>query len=223
MKKPINIVNLCFALAILVGDVFYITKGTLLIKSLVSATFVLQGAVNFGYVLFKERKFNLFTFLMLLGLIFAMLGDILLEIEFIIGAALFAVGHVFFLLSYISLKKYCLKDFLVAMCVFIPVTIVILFVPIFNFDGIVMQIVCIAYAFIISLMTTKAIMNYVADKSVFNLVLMVGSILFMFSDLMLLFNVFADAPRIMGILCLATYYPAETFLAYGVLLGKKEN
>ncbi len=215
--KKIDIFNLVLSLLIVVGDVFYMIYGTLLIKSIVSASFVVLGLVNFIYMYMQNKKVNIFMILMLCGLFFAMLGDIVLEIEFIIGALLFAVGHVFFLISYITLKKYCLKDFIVSMCIFVPCTLAIFLLPIFDFGGIMMQLICVFYALIITLMTGKAVMNFVKEKSLFNLIVMVGSLLFIFSDLMLLFNVFASAPRIVGILCLATYYPAECFLAYSII------
>lgn len=214
--KKIDIFNLCMSALIVVGDIFYMIYGTLLIKSIVSGAFVLLGAINFIYVVRNQKKVNSFMILMLLGLFFAMLGDILLEIEFIIGAGLFAVGHVFFLFSYMTIKKYCLKDIIISMCIFVPATLVIFLLPIFDFGGIMMQMVCVVYALIISLMTGKAIVNYTTNKTLFNLIVMIGSCLFIFSDIMLLFNVFADAPRIVGILCLATYYPAECFLAYSI-------
>ena len=50
---------------------------------------------------------------------------------------------------------------------------------------------------------------------------MIGSFLFFFSDLMLLFNEFAGAPFITDILCLYTYYPAQILLAYSILHHKK--
>ena len=217
--KKINIFNLIMSLIIVVGDVGYMLHGTIIQKSVVSACFVIMGAVNLIYAVRVQKQFNMFMLMMLLGLFFAMLGDIVLEIEFIIGALLFAVGHVFFLVSYITLKKYCIKDLIISLSIFIPCVFVILFVPIFDFGGIMMQMVCIFYALIITLMTGKAIANYTNEKSAFNLVVMIGSLLFIFSDLMLLFNVFGEVGRWAGVLCLATYYPAQCVLAYSILKG----
>ena len=153
---------------------------------------------------------------MLIGLFFAMLGDILLEIEFIIGAALFAIGHIFYFIAYNTLQTFKTKDFLIASCIFVPSILIILLVPIFDFGGTLMQIVCIIYALIISLMVGKAISNVLENKSILNILITIGSCLFFLSDFMLLFNVFADIHIIFGILCLATYYPAEIFLAYSI-------
>ena len=219
MKKFLNVynvLNLLLILAVLVGDVFYIVHGTLLIKSITSIFFVLLGALNLFYA-FKHKTDNKkFCILMLTGLFFAMLGDVLLEIEFIVGALLFAVGHVFYFVSYCSLVKFEWKDLIYGACIFVPITLFIVLAPIFDFGGLLMEFVCIFYALIISCMVGKSISNFVKEKSLLHLLLMVGSLLFMFSDFMLLLNVFGNLPRIVGILCLATYYPAECVLAISI-------
>lgn len=45
---------------------------------------------------------------------------------------------------------------------------------------------------------------------------MIGSILFFFSDLMLVFDWFLSMGRIAGILCMSTYYPAQCLFAFSV-------
>ena len=54
-------------------------------------------------------------------------------------------------------KKYCLKDLIVSMCIFVPATLVIFLLPIFDFGGIMMQMVCVVYALIISLIIGGAV------------------------------------------------------------------
>lgn len=219
MKKFLNvynILNLLLILAVLVGDVFYIIHGTLLIKSITSILFVALGALNLFYAIKHKTDNKKFCILMLTGLFFAMLGDILLEIEFIVGALLFAVGHVFYFISYCSLVKFEWKDLIYAVCIFVPVTLFMVLAPIFDFGGILMELVCIFYALIISCMVGKSIANFKKQKSRLHLLLMIGSLLFMFSDFMLLLNVFANLPRVIGVLCLATYYPAECVLAVAI-------
>lgn len=221
MKKSQIIINTLLIISIIVGDVFYIINGDLLTKSLTSGAFVFLGLTNLIYT-FKfnspNKKFSIFIFI---GLVFAMLGDIILELNFIIGALLFATGHVFFFISYCNLLKLQAKDFLTGAIIFIPFTLLILFAPIFDFGGILMQGVCIFYTIIISCMLGKAITNYIKDKNTLNLILLIGSALFTFSDVMLLFNVFANFGRIVGILCLTTYYPAEIFLGLSVAFQNK--
>jgi len=221
MNKPFKFLNIILIALILIGDLFYITIGGLIIKSITSLLFVALGVVNFIYAKKSQTPNNKFCTLMLLGLIFAMLGDILLEIEFIVGAALFAIGHVFYFGAYTSLKKFQIKDLLFAAVIFIPSLLILLFVPVFNFGGTLMQIVCIIYALIISLMVGKSISNLTQEKSLLNILLTVGSCLFFISDFMLVFNVFANISVIFGILCLSTYYPAEAILAYSISKSNK--
>ncbi|MDE7107595.1 MAG: lysoplasmalogenase, partial [Clostridiales bacterium] len=95
--------------------------------------------------------------------------------------------------------------------------------PIFDFsDDIAMEIVCIVYAVVISMMVGKAVCNFAADRSWLTFIIMIGSLLFFFSDLMLLLNVFSSIQKYVGALCLATYYPAECLLAFSVYLAKRD-
>lgn len=221
MKKGLLITNIIISILILVGDILFMTMGGLLIKSFTSAGFVILGAINLVFALRANTSNKKFAIIMLIGLFFAMLGDIILEINFIAGAILFAIGHILFFLSYCTLKSFHPKDMIVGVFIFIPAMLLIIFLPIFDFGGILMQIICIFYALIISIMVSKSIMNYIRERNALNLIIMIGSILFLFSDIMLLFNVFANVSRIFGILCLSTYYPAEILLA--ISIGKSKT
>lgn len=218
--KKITIFNLLAFALLIVGDIWFIIQGTLLSKTIASLIFVTIGLVNLIYLLKVEKVKTLASYLMFVGLCFACLGDVFLEIDFIIGAILFAVGHIFYFISYCFIIKFSVKDLLFGAAIFVPSLCVILFVPIFNFGEVVMQILCCVYALVISLMVGKALANFVKEKSMLNLIILLGSILFFFSDFMLLFNVFADVGKIFLILCLGTYYPAEFLLAYSILKHK---
>lgn len=224
MKLTVYIINILLLLGVFVGNYFYNTIGTLEIKSITSAGFVLIGLINLIYALVvlktKEKRFAIIQFL---GLVFAMLGDIILEPNFILGAMFFAVGHILFFVAYCFLEKFNWKDLIPGVIIFIPATLFILLAPIFEFESVLMQIVCVVYAIIISLMLGKAISNFIRTRSVLNLIILIGSFLFLFSDLMLLLRHFANLSRIFGYLCLATYYPAECLLAHSILYVKKEK
>lgn len=221
MKKSVYILNLLLTILVLVGDVFYILSDKLLVKSITSIGFVLIALINFVFLLKTNKSKLNFAIFMLTGLTFAMLGDIFLEVEFILGAALFAIGHIFYFVAYARLVKFNWIDLIFGLCIFVPASILILFAPIFDYDTVVLKILCVVYALIISVMVGKSISNFTKDKSSLNLILMIGSILFMFSDLMLLFSNFANVP-VTGVLCLATYYPAEIILAYSILHSTKQ-
>lgn len=221
MKKNIFILNLILLVLLLVGDVCYILFGGLWLKTLTSLMFVAIGLINLIYAIkVKKRNFK-FAITLFVGLVFAMAGDIVLNIHFIGGAILFAVGHVFFYIAYNFIEKFKFIDLLYTACVFIPALAILLFVPILNYGSTLMQIICILYTLVISFMVGKAISIYVSKKSFANLFVLLGSIFFFFSDAMLLFAQFSNVSVVFGILCLATYYPAEFLLAYSIF--KKAN
>lgn len=214
--------NIALMLSIALGDICYITLGGTLVKGITSGLFVLLGLVNLTYVLLQKRTLK-FPIIMTVGLVFAMLGDILLNVEFIVGAIFFAIGHVWYFVAYSFVAKFKLSDLSYGIAIFIPSVLFILLMPIFDFNGVLMQIVCVVYALIISFMVGKALANLIAHQNCRNILLAVGSILFFFSDLMLLLNVFGDLSRAFDVLCLATYYPAECLLGLAVFAHKDDQ
>ena len=223
MKKTVNILNIILIVLVLIGDAFYIIKGTLPIKTVTSIGFVLIGVVNLIYLMKNGVSNKKFPIIMVVGLFFAMLGDVLLEVNFIVGALLFAVGHIFYFIAYCFICSFNWKDLIYGGLIFIPATIAILFAPIFEFPSDTLKWLCVVYAIVISCMTGKSISNFVKQKTLQNILLMIGSMLFLFSDLMLLFDNFSSLSGVFGLLCLLTYYPAECLLSYSILLTKKSS
>lgn len=215
-NKTLLILNVVFFVAILVFDILLLCfREPYIYKTIPSVLFVLCGVLNFIYVFKLEQRNKVFKYLMLIGLIFACLGDIVLIDYFVIGAILFAIGHIFFFISYSVLQKIKLRDILIALGIFLVSLIVILVPQIFDFGE--MLPVVIVYAFIISFMLGKAISNVIEKEYRFeNIWIMIGSILFFLSDLMLLFNVFTDISIVFDIICLILYYPAEFILASSI-------
>lgn len=217
-KKIGYIINAIFLGLIIIADICYMTINcsSYITKTIASALFVFCGAFNFIYCLkINKNKISLFAIFMLLGLIFAMLGDILLIDYFVIGAGLFGLGHVFFFVSYCFLCKVNWKDFVIGAGIFILAFLLIEIYPKFDFNG--MKALVIVYALIISLMLGKAISNILLKENrVLNLIILIGASLFFFSDLMLLFHIFGTGGLIFDILCLVTYYPAEFILAFSI-------
>lgn len=219
LKNVCIVSNIVFSILIILGDILYITFGTLLLKSTASALFVLMGLLNLIFLKYNDLKVNKFSLFLFFGLVFAMLGDIILNLHFISGAALFAIGHIFFLISYMHLNKFGWHDILFGAVIFVPSVLFITLAPIFDFGGVLMEVVCVVYAIIISLMVGKALSNCIKLKSRLSIIILLGSMLFFISDLMLLLNVFAGLPKVIDILCLATYYPAEILLALSIFLS----
>ena len=92
--KAFAVLNALFACALTAGLFWYMELGGLWRKGTVSACFCAWGAVNAVFALCSGVKKRAYPVWMLLGLIVAMLGDIYIDREFILGAGLFAAGHI---------------------------------------------------------------------------------------------------------------------------------
>lgn len=187
-------------------------------KSIASGLFVLCGIFNM-FCLYKFYKGSWKSWLLLIGLIFAMAGDILLIEHFIIGAILFAIGHIFYLAYFFTLYKFTILDLIFTVFLITFAMLVIFLYKGFEWQG--MKMLVVIYAIVISLMLSKAMGNYFAHKNTANLISFLGALFFFFSDMMLLFYVFAGKQMIFDYFCIYTYYPAEFMLALSLLLHKE--
>ncbi|MBQ1274944.1 MAG: lysoplasmalogenase [Cellulosilyticum sp.] len=217
MKKTFITTNAIMLALILIFDVCYMIKGGLFFKSIASMLFVGTGFINLKYCM--NNKTNLrFPIWMMVALIWAMIGDILIVTNFILGAAAFAVGHIFYFVAYCMLDKINRRDFLCGISIMAIALSIILFIPFLDFESQLMLGVCCTYAVIISFMVGKAISNVWQEKNLLNKVIVVGSILFFISDFMLMLDVFGNISTA-SYLCLATYYPAQFLLAFSLLIS----
>lgn len=220
MKKIVYCLNFLLFAAMIALDVLLILSPSLVLKSTASACFAAAGIVNVAYA-FKTGAKKKFPVLMLLGFLFALAGDIVIyntaDVWFISGAALFAVAHVFYVAAYFVLYGFHPVDLLAAACVFVPSVLFITLAPIFDFGGILMEIVCVVYALILSVMVGKALSN-LRKGTALSVLIAAGSILFFVSDLMLLINMFTSLHALPRILCLVTYYPAQFMLAFALVV-----
>lgn len=215
-KKLFLAINLVLICAVFIGNYFYLSEYSLLKKALCSSGFALIGLVNLAYALTQKDKQLRYSISMALGLFLAMLGDIILGFDFTIGAASFAAGHICFAVAYYFLCRPAARDFVISGALFLASAAFLLFFPGMTFEQPFMKYVCLAYALVISCMTGKAISNFSRERTLQTVILLIGSVLFFFSDLMLVCDWFLGMGRIAGILCMSTYYPAECILAYSV-------
>ena len=100
----------------------------------------------------------------------------------------------------------------------------ILLTPLFDFGSALMEGICIGYAFVISCMVGKTFANLLRERNTVTVLLVIGSCLFYFSDLMLVLCAFGGGPKITDTLCIYTYIPAQCLLAHSVFhFVNKEN
>jgi len=134
IEKKGLIINIIFALLIVIADLLYmfVDLPAFYLKTQASVLFVLMGLFNFIYYLkLNKKKYFKFNLILLIGLIFAMIGDILLikSSLFIWGAIFFAIGHIFYFIAFLFLSKFNIKDIIIGILIFAAALMIILFYP----------------------------------------------------------------------------------------------
>lgn len=205
------------ALCLVIYDIF----GGLWLKGVTSSWFVILGAVNCYAARHLDGKHLRFFVLMEAGLICGMLADVLLGIVFLAGVGIFALGHILYLVAFCTLEKTGMRDLWFSVPPLVISVFMIVGTPWVHVDDPVMRTMLLGYAVIISLMLGKAVANLVRCRSIYRWLLAVGSVMFWFSDLMLLIDMFGQSSRIVWILCSYMYWPAQNILAHALYHGKK--
>lgn len=214
MKKSIRCLNGLFLILSLVGAGVYDQRGGQKIKALNAAVFAALGLINGVYAL-KLRRFN--PLYMVLALLLGMTADIMLHYSFIGGALIFALGHGLYFTAFCCMEKLRLRDLLPGIVLFIPTELWLLLSPRFRFGSGLMEGICVGYALIISLMLGKALANFMRNRNMAYFLLVLGCGLFVFSDIMLVLNVFGRAPRWTDTACLYTYFSGQCITAHAMM------
>jgi uncharacterized membrane protein YhhN len=176
----------------------------------------LLGIINLSFALATGRENSEFFILMSAALVLAMLGDILIDKSFALGAGSFALGHIGFAVAYSFLQGFSLLDVIIIGVIFSATAAFLLFAPCVDFGSKTNKWICLSYSFIISVMLGKAMANLICQANAVNAIIAAGSFLFFFSDLMLVLNWFVGVGKWAGNACMGTYYPALCFLAFSM-------
>ena len=223
-NKFIFSVNTVIIAAIFVLNYFYQRNGfDFTLKCICSGGFALLGILNLWNALAARLGNTKFYIGMASGLMLAMLGDVLIGYDFIIGAATFAMGHICFVIAYCFLRRIQKFDLIISGALFLGALIFLLFCPLLSFEVPAFKIVCIVYALIISLMLGKAIGNFIKEKTTVTGTIALASTLFFFSDLMLVFDWFIGLWNWTSEACMGTYYPALCLLAFSMHLKSAKD
>ncbi len=193
---------------------YYNDHRSLFLKGMTSSFFVLLGLVNAVYSCIA-KKGRVFSCTMAAGLLLAMLGDVLLGVDFYMGMGAFALGHVLYLTAFCVRARPRWADLIPAAALF-AFALWFLEKPFLHFGYGPLKMACAAYAAIICLMTGKAISDAVRRHGLADLVLAIGSAMFFFSDIMLVCSMFGPGAKIFDTLCVATYFPGQLVLGIGV-------
>lgn len=217
-------INSLVIATIFVLNYFYQSNGfDFTLKCICSGMFAALGLVNLGYALKTKQENTRFYIGMSAGLVLAFLGDYLIGYDFIVGAATFALGHVCFVVAYCFMQKMQKLDYIISGGLFLGCLIFLLFCPLLTFEVAIFRIVCIVYALIISTMLGKALGNFIREKTLVNGTIAIASVLFFFSDLMLVFDWFIGLWSWTDHACMGTYYPALCFLALSTYIKIIKN
>lgn len=214
--RVMKILNVGLFVSAIICLICYDYFGGLWLKGVTSSWFVVLGLTNLIYARKMKLKSMKFVILVELGLIFGMCADVLLGIEFMMGILSFALGHMFYLIAFYSLEKFSKKDLYFS----VPIAIVSLFIvagnPYIQIEDALIKKMLLGYAVIIACMLGKAIANFKTNKSTSRKVILLGSAMFWFSDVMLAMSMFGDGGHITSFLCCYTYWPAQNIVAHSL-------
>lgn len=225
MKKKIFLTLNVLLMAILLGCVYVYTTitGKLVMKGITAGCFVALGAVNLLYSLLSKPRKLAFPAALLLGLVLAMSGDLTLGKNFILGAGLFAAGHLLYTVAMYIHQRFSKMDAFLSGVMFLLAMALLTFLPSLDISDPAIRIVCYVYAVIISLMAGKAISCFLRQRTLTNALLALGSVMFYFSDVMLILAWFAGAGRWADLCCFWTYFPGQGVLAISAFCHVREN
>ena len=224
--------NVALIASIMLMDIFLcFAFRKLIFKSIAAVLTSVLAVTNLiiSIKIYKKRKL-LPNILICIGVVIGAIADIMMNINFVAGGVLFALGHILYLIALYQISKFKLKElFIIVLAVII--SIVIIFVPYVDFGD--FAILIVLYAIILSLMFAKCINAYLfnAKKSPLYAILAIAGFLFYLSDMMLLFGYFKSSGAdsiIFDKICLMLYYPAQIMFAVSILfpirkLKKQKN
>ena len=150
-------------------------------------------------------------------------ADLTLGTNFILGAGLFAAGHLLFALAMYIRQRFSRLDALMSIVVFLIALALLTFTPGLDISDPAIRIVCYIYSGIISLMAGKAVSSFLRERTLVNALLALGSVMFCFSDAMLILAWFAGAAHWADLCCCWTYFPGQGVLAVSAFCHVQEN
>lgn len=196
-----------------------------ILKGSASLLFVAIGI----YSIVKVNAATNFPTLVLVGLILGAVGDILLNLRFVFpkigskvflgGVASFLIGHILYL---IALFNFASDKVWIAIIVGIVVAALILtFIFMKLKVKLSFKIFGVLYIGAVSLMASVAIANLICNQTPTNISYAIGAVLFLISDVVLIFNSFGPKQLFsLRITNLSLYYLGQILIALSIFLLK---
>ena len=179
-----------------------------------------------SYAKKMEVTIDRYQILIMLGLICGMCADVLLGCVFILGILFFALGHILYLIAFCTLEKIQKKDIIIIIPIAIASLFVVIGTPYIQVDDKFIEKLLLGYSVIIACMLGKAISNVIEEKSTYRWLVLFGSVMFWFSDLVLAIDMFGQSSRWTWVLCSYVYWPAQNILAFSLfhyINGRREK
>ncbi|PCJ93217.1 MAG: lysoplasmalogenase [Flavobacteriaceae bacterium] len=191
--------------------------------------FFTKPAITISLILFlttrKEVSTRTKKFL-ILGLLFSLMGDILLmftshgELYFMAGLFSFLLAHVMYITAFYikgMLKNKAILPFLIALCTY-AATALYFIGP--KLGGLMPYVV--AYIFVILILGLVALLRKHITNNLSYLLLLIGALCFIASDTLLAFNKFYQHFSVSAVLIMLTYGLAQVLIVYaGIAENKK--
>lgn len=202
-----------------------LAAGIFCIIGFVAYLFALNGLI----VVNSEPQLKLKVIqLVFFGLLFGALGDILLNLRFVfekigqkiflLGITVFLTGHIFYLISLIKLSTVILVP-IISGVVIAAVLLTIIFK---SFEiKIAFKVFGVVYIGAVSLMACFAVSNLILMPSIYTAMYGIGGVLFLVSDVVLIFNTFGPVQKFgLRITNLSLYYIGQLLIAASLFFIK---
>ena len=199
----------------IIGVIFKIPTLIVVFKPLILLSLVVL------YIVSSSERNKIY----ILALICSFLGDVFLifegEFYFIAGLLSFLIAHLLFIRIVVKrLQKNLYSKIVVSIIPFLTFYLVLIF-TLKNSLG-ELLIPEIIYGLTIAVFGMVSLIDYLNTKSIKSLYMLIGAVIFMFSDAILAVNRFYKSEHTLEVLVMITYVFAQ-YLIYKSMIQKKEN
>jgi uncharacterized membrane protein YhhN len=182
---------------------------TYIFKPLAISLIILIGIIQ------PAEVSSVYRYLIVSGLVFALIGDIFLMLpsdRFLYGLSCFLITHIFYILAFIIDSSFPINYLYLIPGLIIGVIILKLLLP---YAG-AKTVPVILYSIILVFLLWQAIGRIDESFTHSSIVAFIGTIFFIFSDVVLAFNRIVRNFKSAQLLILSTYYTAQLFIAYSI-------
>jgi uncharacterized membrane protein YhhN len=158
-----------------------------------------------------------YKYLVILGLISSLFGDIFLMLpsdQFIAGLVSFLIAHIFYIVAFTRESGFQFHIIFVIPIVVIGLVMLKILLP--HTGSITVPV--IIYSTIILVMLWQAVERWNVTSNQSSIVAFIGAVFFVFSDFILAYNRFVGQFKSARLLNLSTYYIAQWLIAFSVKL-----